>query len=170
MSHARSSPTRQLPPLTAWGRRVGATLIDWLAYLVALVPYWIGYGRTVAQALDSKNTSGKATAAPDVSPDALSWSLMGIGVALALAIFIVNQCLRQGRTGYTWGKGLMGVRLVSETTGEPIGGWQSFVRQLVHILDSLPCYLGFLAPLWDPKRRTWADRMLGTVVVDQPKD
>ena len=45
----------------------------------------------------------------------------------------------------------------------------SFVRQLAHVLDGLPCYLGYLWPLWDAKRQTFADKVIGTYVIDQPK-
>lgn len=36
---------------------------------------------------------------------------------------------------------------------------------LAMVLSALPLYLGFLAPLWDPQRRTWHDRLTGTRVV-----
>ena len=36
---------------------------------------------------------------------------------------------------------------------------------LVARLDSLVCYLGFLFPLWDAKRQTFADKIIHTVVV-----
>ena len=57
----------------------------------------------------------------------------------------------------------------SVTTGEPMGAGMCFVRQVVHIVDSLPCYLGYLWPLWDAKRQTFADKIMTTVVVQQKK-
>jgi len=42
----------------------------------------------------------------------------------------------------------------------------SFLRQLVHILDSLACYIGWLWPLWDAKSQTFADKIMNTVVVN----
>ena len=50
-------------------------------------------------------------------------------------------------------------------TGQPIGGGMSFVRQLLHIVDGLPCYIGYLWPLWDDKRQTFSDKIMTTVVV-----
>jgi hypothetical protein len=44
----------------------------------------------------------------------------------------------------------------------------AFVRQICHILDALPCYLGFLWPLWDRKCQTFADKIMHTLVVNQP--
>ncbi len=40
---------------------------------------------------------------------------------------------------------------------------------LAHFLDSLACYVGWLWPLWDPKRQTFADKIMSTVVVEQRK-
>jgi hypothetical protein len=46
-----------------------------------------------------------------------------------------------------------------------IGGGMGIGRHLLHILDALPCYLGFLWPLWDGKRQTFADKIVKSVVV-----
>ena len=80
-----------------------------------------------------------------------------------------NYCLKQGRTGYTVGKGVLGIKLIKQDTGQPMGAGLSFVRQLAHIVDAIPCYLGYLWPLWDAKRQTFADKIMGTVVIEQPK-
>jgi uncharacterized RDD family membrane protein YckC len=39
------------------------------------------------------------------------------------------------------------------------------VRTIAHIVDSIICYIGWLFPLWDPKRQTLADKIVKTVVV-----
>jgi uncharacterized RDD family membrane protein YckC len=62
----------------------------------------------------------------------------------------------------------MGIKLVDERTGQPIGPGMSFVRDLAHTLDGF-FYLGYLWPLWDDKRQTFADKILSTVVVEAPK-
>lgn len=85
----------------------------------------------------------------------------------AVAFFIWNDCVRQGRTGYTYGKQLVGIRLVGDHTGQPIGGSRSFVRQVAHVLDTATCYLGWAWPIWDRKCQTFADKVMETVVVVQ---
>jgi uncharacterized RDD family membrane protein YckC len=67
------------------------------------------------------------------------------------------------------GKAIMGIRVISEQTGTSIGGGMGIARYFVHMVDALPCYLGFLFPLWDAKRQTFADKILNTVVVPGPK-
>ena len=74
---------------------------------------------------------------------------------------------RQGRTGWSSGKQALGIRLVAEDSGEPMGAGMCFVRQVVHVVDALACYLGYLWPLWDAKRQTFADKIMSTVVVQQ---
>jgi uncharacterized RDD family membrane protein YckC len=77
--------------------------------------------------------------------------------------------VRQGRTGWSVGKRTLGIRLLEESTGRPLGTWRTFARNLAHVLDALPCYLGYLWPLWDTRRQTFADKLVGTVVVPQPE-
>ena len=93
---------------------------------------------------------------------------MGVGavlLVLALGWTIYNRWLVGGRTGQSLGRRMLGIVLVSEMTGRPIGPFDAFVRDLVHILDGL-AYVGFLWPLWDDKRQTFADMIMRTIVVD----
>jgi uncharacterized RDD family membrane protein YckC len=60
-----------------------------------------------------------------------------------------------------------GIKLVSELTDAPIGPSNAFVRDLVHILDGM-AYVGYLWPLWDDKRQTFADKIVRTIVVTAP--
>ena len=149
-----------------WIKRVGAAIIDQLVLFVAAVPLWIGYGILAASAETTTNPDGTVTTTTDAGP--LAFALILLGALLYLAAFIWNVCLKQGRTGYSVGKGVLGIRLLKEETGQPLGAGMSFVRQIAHVLDSI-CYIGYLWPLWDRKRQTFADKVIGTVVVDQPR-
>jgi uncharacterized RDD family membrane protein YckC len=85
--------------------------------------------------------------------------------ALALAFCVWIWGYRQGKTGSSAGKSLLKFKVVSDRTWRPIGFGQSMARLLVHIfLDSF-FYVGFLWPLWDPQRQTFADKIVGTVCV-----
>ncbi|GAB3775479.1 putative RDD family membrane protein YckC [Nocardioides ginsengisegetis] len=137
-----------------WPKRVGAYVIDALILLIAYIPAYVG------TAINANSADG-ATAA--------GLLLTLVGIMLYIGVFVWNTCMKAGRTGYSIGKGVLGIKLVNEGTGQPIGAGMAFVRQLAHIIDALPCYLGFLWPLWDSKRQTFADKILKTVVVNQPK-
>jgi uncharacterized RDD family membrane protein YckC len=138
-----------------WGKRVGAYLIDALLGAAASIPFQL--------------IGGIFNATSDTGVSALGTIFSLLGSVAAIAVFVWNTCLKGGGTGWSIGKGVMGIRLLSEQTGQPIGGGMAFVRALAHILDALPCYIGFLWPLWDAKRQTFADKILSTVVVEQPK-
>jgi uncharacterized RDD family membrane protein YckC len=120
-----------------WGQRVGAYLLD---VVPAFVVYAIGFAtRTTV--------------------------IIVLGILIALGINIYNRWILAGRTGQSWGKKALNIKLVSESTGQPIGGGMAFARDIVHIIDGIPCYIGYLWPLWDAKRQTFADKILSTVVV-----
>ncbi len=142
-------------PYAEWIKRVGGYLVDMAilvpGYLVAFV------GATMAGAQDNSAVSG------------VGIFIALVGYAAVIGVAIWNMFIRQGRTGWSIGKQVIGIRLIGEQTGQPIGAGLCFVRALAHILDSLPCYLGYLWPLWDPKRQTFADKIMSTVVIEQKK-
>jgi uncharacterized RDD family membrane protein YckC len=122
-----------------WGQRVGSYLLDGL-------PAWvlIGIGSLFASH---------------------SFLVYLLFVLAALAWLVYNRWIQMGNTGQSLGKRTLGIRLVKETTGEPIGAGMAFVRDICHFVDSIICYIGWLFPLWDAKRQTLADKIVGTVVV-----
>ncbi len=132
----------------SWIQRVGAYLIDGLI----TAPFGI------LAALLGRDTD-PATGLPTLN--AMYW----IFLVLGLALNAYNRWYLAGKTGQSWGRKALGIRLVGEQTGQPIGPLMAFVRDLAHIVDSIICYIGFLFPLWDAKRRTLADKLVKTVVV-----
>ncbi|MCX4971985.1 RDD family protein [Streptomyces sp. NBC_00620] len=125
------------PPYANWGQRFLGTLVDMLVFAVP-------YGIVIA---------GKDTPA-----------LMAIG-AIALIGLAIWQLIQEGRTGQTLGKKALGIRLVREIDGQPLGVGMAFVRRLAHFLDSLACYLGWLWPAWDAKKQTFADKVCSSIVI-----
>lgn len=82
---------------------------------------------------------------------------------------IQNYLLDQGRTGYTYGKRKVGIRLIKEDNPQQEIGWpMALVRSLLHGAINYICYIDYLWPLWDQKRQTLTDKILTTVVVQQP--
>ena len=137
-----------------WGLRVAGYLLDSLLVL----PFSIAAGISQAFVTDKETgaTNGAALA-------------ITVVIYLGLAAFSIwNQIIRQGQTGQSLGKQWVGIRVIHESSGLPLGGWLTFGRALLHILDALPCYLGFLWPLWDAKRQTFADKIVKSVVLRQP--
>jgi uncharacterized RDD family membrane protein YckC len=81
----------------------------------------------------------------------------------AFAFAIWNNGYKQGITGQSIGKSMTKFKVVSEKTGQPIGFGMSVARMFAHIVDAIPCYIGYLFPLWDAKRQTLADKIMTTV-------
>ncbi|WP_051969769.1 RDD family protein [Kitasatospora azatica] len=113
-----------------------------------------------------------ACAAPNivagvVAPENIALQV-GLGF-LSLLLFGYNRWYLAGRTGQSWGKHLMGLHLVLlDAPDTPVGPLRAFLRDVAHILDSLPCFLGWFWPLWDRRRQTFADKAASTAVLDSP--
>lgn len=155
--------------LAPWGKRVLASVVDGLLTLPGALLMMVGM--VVMMSGSSTSTvdpmTGEILTTGDQGMITTGLVLMGVGWLLALVIQIYNRWVRGGR-GQSWGKKVAGTWLVSERTGQPIGTGMTFVRDLAHYLDSLPLYLGYLWPLWDERRQTFADKMCGTVVTTVP--
>jgi len=145
-----------------WFTRVGAFLIDQVLGLVAGFPIWIGYALLFADATTRTDPDG--TKRVVFHPTATTTALIWIGVLTSLAFFVWNLCIRQGRTGASYGKSVLAVRLVNSDLQAIGPGW-SFLRQILHIVDTLPCYLGYLWPIWDSRKQTFSDKIMHTFVI-----
>lgn len=132
-----------------WGSRAVGALIDYVAPgLVVGILAFIG------------GVSGDPT---------IALILSGVAYVGMIGFLIYNSWYLAGTTGQSMGKKIAKVKLIKEETGQPIGFGNAFVRHLCHFVDSLPCYAGWFAPLWEVKKQTWADKIMGTVVVNAPQ-
>jgi uncharacterized RDD family membrane protein YckC len=154
----------------SWLSRVGAVLVDGLAGAVAAAPFYAGYVSLLGSHLTTTQRPDGTSEVHVTGNIGLPVTLMVLGTLTGLAFFVWNICLRQGRTGQTVGKTILGIRMVSASEGRPIGPLLSFVRYLCHVVDGLFCGLGYLWPLWDARNQTWGDKIMRTVVVKVPED
>ena len=96
------------------------------------------------------------------------WTVAG-GIALILAALLITFVLyvrALGKTGQTWGRKIVGVKVVDEMTGEPLGFGKALGRVLFAAAISAQIfYLGYLWMLWDDKQQTWHDKVVGSIVV-----
>jgi uncharacterized RDD family membrane protein YckC len=94
--------------------------------------------------------------------------LLRISMPIGLLYYVgsvVYLMYMQGTTGQTVGKKVMNIKLLREADGQVVGVGLSIARYFVHIVDVIPCLIGYLWPLWDAKKQTFADKILSTVVV-----
>jgi uncharacterized RDD family membrane protein YckC len=121
----------------SWGKRVLAALIDYVILGVIAVILIIAH-------------------AP----------IIGLLVDLIAIVWALYNAYQGGATGQSYGKKTAGIRLLREATGQPIGGGLGIGRYFLHIIDGIPCYIGYLWPLWDSKKQTFADKIVGSVVIN----
>ncbi|MDT0164131.1 RDD family protein [Actinotalea sp. AC32] len=146
-------------PLAPWIKRVGANLLDGL---LAGAPVLVGY---VVLLIAMTTTIDPVTGEPSDAGAIVGVLTWFACAAVSFGLSWWNRWVRQGRTGQSWGKSVAGIRLVGERTGVPIGAGMAFVRDLAHVADG-SLYVGYLWPLWDARRQTFADKICSTVVVD----
>ena len=92
-----------------------------------------------------------------------------------VAVFAYNWVLDSEPNGRTWGKRILGIRVVSDETGALItrsqGAARAGVVAALSLASNFILGLGILSilnvlwPLWDQKRQTWHDKAAGSIVV-----
>ena len=89
---------------------------------------------------------------------------------VVFVLMAVNRWLLPRVTGWSLGRALFGIAVVRRD-GAPVGAWRLLARDLAHLLDTAALFIGWLWPLWDRRRRTFADLLLRTEVrkVDRPQ-
>lgn len=139
------APSSPAPPTFAgWWSRVRASTLD--AIFVTLIDVVL----TVVLILIGMST------------DAANWAF----VVLTIGYFTLGH---GGATGQTWGKRVVGIRVLRDGSYERLGYARSFIRCITAIgltfLLLLPNVLDVLWPLWDSKRQALRDKVAGSVVL-----
>jgi len=142
-----SAPER---PTASWLARTGAFSIDML----------LGDAVIVTMALLTLSAPQRGW---------LWWTFTGAAV-LVVVLVAVNRLLLPTITGWSLGRALFGIA-VRKRDGSPVGLARLVGRDLAHLVDTAALFIGWLWPLWDRRRRTFADLLLRTEVlkVDPPQ-
>jgi len=147
-------------PLASWGTRVGATLIDWL---ILLVPVAILVAIVLGVAVGSDT-------------GAIVSAIVGFVTYLVVALLYAPLLMaRHGaRNGQTWGKQILGIRVVRDG-GQPMGFGYAALREVAvkglalgiagSIIPIIPYFLNYFWPLWDDENRCLHDMVVSTHVV-----
>ncbi|CAM4257967.1 RDD family protein [Mycobacterium basiliense] len=96
------------------------------------------------------------------SDSAWWWSCISV-LAVVVLLVSVNRLLLPTLVGWSLGRAFFGIAVVRRD-GQAIGPWRLLFRDLAHALDTAPVLVGWLWPLWDSGRRTFADMLLRTEV------
>ena len=92
------------------------------------------------------------------------WWWISVSVLAAAALLtMINRVVLPALSGWSLGRALLGIAVV-HNDGASVGMGRLLCRDLAHLLDTLSVFVGWLWPLWDPRRRTFADLLLRTEV------
>lgn len=147
-------------PLASWGSRVAAYLIDVLILLVPIVVLTV-----IVVAIATGSDTG-----------AVVTGILGFLTFLVVALaYAPTLMARQGRNnGQTWGKQMIGIRVVRDNGQAMSFGWAA-LREIVvkglavtlasSIIPIIPWLLDYLWPLWDDENRALHDIICSTHVL-----
>jgi uncharacterized RDD family membrane protein YckC len=158
-------------PRAGFGLRLVGYVVDIVFYglLAALA---VGGGLTIMAAAvrdclsrADDSTSGSVTCrSSEVNLPLLFLGI--IVIALGIMGVLLIYCRSLGRTGQTFGRGIVGVHVVDAIDGTPIGFPRALGRTLfATVISTALCDLGYLWMLWDENQQTWHDKVARTVVV-----
>ncbi|WP_288378098.1 RDD family protein [uncultured Acinetobacter sp.] len=132
--------------------RVGATIIDTLIIMLAVIPAaWIFYHGDV-DLIFSTGLSDRQS-----SP----WFDAMINYVFPFIYSILFWIFLKG----TPGKRLMRLKVLDEQTGHPLTWGQAILRYIGYFPSTLVLFLGFFWIAFDSKKQGWHDKMAKTVVV-----
>lgn len=147
---APADDTTTTAPLASWPARAGAFAVDVL----------LGVAVIATMALLTLTAPQRGW---------LWWVFVG-AAALTFLVVAINRLFLPTITGWSLGRALFGIA-VRKRDGTAVGVVRLVLRDVVHLLDTAALFIGWLWPLWDRRRRTFADLLLRTEVhvVDRPQ-
>ncbi|MFN8072294.1 MAG: RDD family protein [Mycobacterium sp.] len=97
------------------------------------------------------------------------WWVCLVVAALVVVAIAVNRWLLPANTGWSLGRSVLGIAVDNRDGSDP-GAGRLALRDLAHVVDTVPFALGWLWPLLDARGRTFADMLARTEVceVDGP--
>ncbi|WP_313673241.1 RDD family protein [Mycolicibacterium sp.] len=140
---------QDVPPVgqpAGWWTRAGAFAIDVL----------LGAGLVAAALMTGWS-------AP---PRGWLWWLCMVIAAVTVVAIGANRLLLPANTGWSLGRAVFGIAVV-DRDGDVVGTPRLALRDLAHLVDTVPLFLGWLWPLIDRRGRTFADILVGTEVREQ---
>jgi uncharacterized RDD family membrane protein YckC len=170
-------------PLSGWWRRVGARILDQIIVYVMALPltiyFWIQAGGEFADELDRAMDASRAGRDPGTfNPSGDFFQSLLVASLITLVVAIVYEAFFLRRTGATWGKQALGIKVrLREYDGQL--AWATITRRLgfmqglallgtiplIGIIAGLAGLLNYLWPLWDKGNQALHDKFAGTNVV-----
>ncbi|MDM8084875.1 RDD family protein [Cellulomonas cellasea] len=163
-----SEPASDTTPAQSWDLPTGehsAIPVPFASWLMRLIAVLLDQALVAGVAFLASGSIGYEgpTLHPGVAnliQDPSGTSVVSGWVVATLAL----MALLQAYLGATPGKWIMGIAVVRTATGRPAGALLTVLRTVSHLLDSI-LLIGYLRPLVNRERRTFADSIAGTYVL-----
>lgn len=89
------------------------------------------------------------------------WWVAVSAFGLTMLVTAGNRLILPAATGFSLGRAVFGVAVLRHD-GTPVGPGRLLLREAAHLLDTAALLVGWFWPLWDARRRTFADMLVGT--------
>ncbi len=151
--------------LAGFGARLGGYLLDSLLYGLLWLPFMIAGIVLIAMGLeDCVSLNDEIICAGREKPGLIAAGVIFRVVGFLVIVFVYLRAL--ATTGQTWGRRIVGIRVVDANTRGAPGWGKAIGRQLfAGFISANVLYLGYLWMLWDGQNQTWHDKVASTLVV-----
>ncbi|MEW2398678.1 RDD family protein [Streptomyces sp. NPDC046862] len=159
------------PRVASMGRRLGARLIDGVAFgIIYFILAAIGVAGSVGAAQDCDPSAADYNSCINDASSSIVASFGAVIGVLAI-VGLLYEWLMTGLVGATLGKMALGMRVVKVDTGQKPGLGSAFIRWIIPMVGSFACGIGqllvYLSPFWDKSGRQqgWHDKAASTMVI-----
>ena len=131
---------------------------------MVLLPFAIAGGVLIAVGLDdcvTINDELVCNGREDEGSIAGGVALMSVGFVVMVVLYLRALA----KSGQTWGRRIVGIKVVRVDNGLAPGWGKAIGRSLFSYISSWLFYLGYLWMIWDSDKQTWHDKVAGTYVV-----
>jgi uncharacterized RDD family membrane protein YckC len=92
------------------------------------------------------------------------WVLMILYYVLVFALPIVYSAVLVAKNGATWGKSILGLKVV-DAEGNPISKGKSWGRAFADLINQFTCLIGYIIAGFDDQKRALHDHICNTRVI-----
>lgn len=165
-----ANPATQFGELATFGTRLGGYVLDLLLYGLIMALGVVPGVILMVRAFDdcARVTTGNSAEIICVSDqfDVGSFVLGLVAIFAAFVVVVILYVSAVARSGQTWGRRIVGVKVINEQTGTPPGWGKAIGRTLfAGFISSQIFYIGYLWMLWDDKKQTLHDKVASTHVI-----
>ena len=154
-------------------RRLGARALDWLlmvpVFAILLTVSLLIFAHRFGPIFPNVNINDNRTS----SPPGFLWVYLTVFACVVLTglVMLAYETVAVAKFGRTLGMGWLHIRPVRLTSGGPLGWGRAFGRAAIYWLSGLIGWIGLLDPLWclwDDKRQCLHDKVVASIVINDP--